>query len=130
MRIDSSLRWFLGGYDRILCALLVFVIINFITSILCTIVNKKRLSSAFSFKGIFMKVSIFALVGIGHILDTQVFGTGMLRTHIIFFYLSIEGVSLIKNINDLGLPIPKKLKTFLEQLHKDENNDNDNDNEH
>lgn len=69
-------------------------------------------------KGIFKKVLIFALVGVGHILDTRVIGTGsVLRTAVIFFYLSNEGISLLENAGHLGLPIPKKLKSILEQLH-------------
>ena len=84
---------------------------------MCAVVDK-RLSSAVGFKGIFKKVLIFALVGIGHILDTYVIGTGsVLRTAVIFFYLSNEGVSLIENAGHLGLPIPAKLKEVLEQLH-------------
>ena len=84
---------------------------------MCAIVDQK-LSSAVGFKGIFRKVLIFALVGIGHILDTHVIGTGsVLRTAVIFFYISNEGVSLVENAAHLGLPIPKKLKSVLEQLH-------------
>ena len=70
------------------------------------------------FKGIFKKVLIFAIVGIGHIIDTQVIGSGsVLRTAVIFFYMSNEGISLVENAGHLGLPIPKKLKAVLEQLH-------------
>ena len=70
------------------------------------------------FRGIFRKVLIFALVGVGHVLDTQVIGTGsVLRTAVIFFYLSNEGVSLVENAAHLGLPVPEKLKAVLEQLH-------------
>ena len=84
---------------------------------MCAIVDKK-LSSAVGFKGIFKKILIFALVGVGHILDTMVIGTGsVLRTAVIFFYLSNEGISLIENAGHLGLPIPAKLKAVLEQLH-------------
>ena len=65
------------------------------------------------------KVLIFALVGGGHILDTRVIGAGsVLRTAVIFFYLSNEGISLLENAAHLGLPVPKKLKDVLEQLHK------------
>ena len=75
-------------------------------------------SSAIGFRGIFRKVLIFALVGVGHLLDVQVLGSvGVLRTAVIFFYLSNEGVSLIENAAHLGLPIPEKLKAVLEQLH-------------
>ena len=84
---------------------------------MCAIEDKK-LDSGVGFKGICKKVIIFMLVGIGHVLDTQVIGTGsVLRTAIIFFYLSNEGVSLLENAAHLGLPIPEKLKDVLEQLH-------------
>ena len=77
-----------------------------------------KLSSAVGFKGICRKVLIFALVGIGHLLDTHIFGeAGVLRTAIIFFYISYEGLSLVENAAYLGLPIPGKLHKVLEQLH-------------
>lgn len=100
-----------------LYALLAFVVIDYITGIMCAVVDKK-LSSEVGFKGIFKKVLIFALVGVGHILDTRIIGAGsMLRTAVIFFYLSNEGVSLLENAAYLGLPIPQNLKSVLEQLH-------------
>jgi len=115
--IGGWLGWFLGGCDGLLIALLAFVAIDYVTGVMCAIVDKK-LSSAVGFKGIFKKILIFALVGVGHILDTMVIGTGsVLRTAIIFFYLSNEGISLIENAGHLGLPIPAKLKSVLEQLH-------------
>lgn len=115
--IGGWLGWFLGGCDGLLYALLAFVVIDYITGIMCAVVDKK-LSSAVGFKGIFKKVLIFALVGVGHILDTRVIGSGsVLRTAVIFFYLSNEGVSLLENATYLGLPVPQKLKSVLEQLH-------------
>ena len=115
--IGGWLGWFLGGCDGLLYALLAFVVIDYITGIMCAVVDKK-LSSTVGFKGIFKKVLIFALVGIGHILDTHIIGSGsVMRTAIIFFYLSNEGVSLLENAAYLGLPIPQKLKSVLEQLH-------------
>ena len=126
--VGGWLGWFLGGCDGLLYVLIAFVVIDYITGIMCAFVDKK-LSSAVGFKGICKKVLIFALVGGGHILDLYVIGTGsVLRTAVIFFYLSNEGVSLIENAAYLGLPVPKKLKDVLEQLHKrsekeDENND-------
>lgn len=115
--IGGWLGWFLGGCDGLLYALVAFVTLDYITGIMCAIVDQK-LSSAVGFKGIFRKVLIFALVGIGHILDTQVIGTGsVMRTAVIFFYISNEGVSLVENAAHLGLPIPEKLKAVLEQLH-------------
>lgn len=115
--IGGWLGWFLGGCDGLLFALLAFVVIDYITGIMCAVIDKK-LSSAVGFRGIFKKVLIFALVGVGHILDTRVIGAGsVLRTAVIFFYLSNEGISLLENAGHLGLPIPKKLKSILEQLH-------------
>ena len=115
--VGGWLGWFLGGCDGLLYALLAFVVIDYVTGIMCAVVDKK-LSSAVGFRGIFKKVLIFALVGIGHIIDAHVIGSGsILRTAVIFFYLSNEGVSLVENAGHLGLPIPKKLKAVLEQLH-------------
>ncbi len=115
--VGGWLGYFLGGCDGLLYTLLAFVVLDYVTGIMCAVVDK-RLSSQIGFKGIFKKVLIFALVGVGHLLDVQVFGEiGVLRTAVIFFYLSNEGVSLIENAAHLGLPIPAKLKAVLEQLH-------------
>ena len=127
--IGGWLGWFLGGCDGLLYALIAFVVIDYITGIMCAVADKK-LSSAVGFKGICKKVLIFVLVGLGHILDTRVIGAGsVLRTAVIFFYLSNEGVSLVENAAHLGLPVPKKLKEVLEQLHdRAEKEDNDDEN--
>ncbi|MEE0173442.1 MAG: phage holin family protein [Dorea formicigenerans] len=115
--IGGWLGYFLGGCDGLLIALLLFVITDYITGVMCAIADKK-LSSAVGFKGICRKVLIFLLVGIANILDMQVIGTGsVLRTAVIFFYISNEGVSLLENAGHLGLPIPVKIKAVLEQLH-------------
>ena len=115
--VGGWLGYFLGGNDGLLYSLLAFVVLDYITGIMCAVADKK-LSSAVGFKGICRKVLIFVLVGIGHLIDTQVIGSGsVLRTAIIFFYLSNEGVSLLENAGHLGLPIPEKLKVVLEQLH-------------
>ena len=84
---------------------------------MCAAVDK-RLSSEIGFKGICKKVLIFVLVGLANILDVQIIGTGsVLRTAVIFFYISNEGVSLLENAAHLGLPVPEKLKDILQQLH-------------
>lgn len=115
--IGGWLGYFLGGCDGLLIALLLFVITDYITGVMCAIADKK-LSSAVGFKGICRKVLIFLIVGIANILDMQVIGTGsVLRTAVIFFYISNEGVSLLENAGHLGLPIPVKIKSVLEQLH-------------
>ena len=115
--IGGWLGYFLGGCDGLLIALLLFVITDYITGVMCAIADKK-LSSAVGFKGICRKVLIFLLVGIGNIIDVQVMGApGVLRTAVIFFYLSNEGVSLLENAAHLGLPVPDAIKKVLEQLH-------------
>ncbi|MEE1450894.1 MAG: phage holin family protein [Oscillospiraceae bacterium] len=115
--VGGWLGYFLGGCDGLLYALIAFVVIDYITGVMCAIIDRK-LSSAVGFKGIFRKVLIFLLVGIANIIDVQVIGTGaVLRTAVIFFYISNEGVSLLENAGHLGLPIPEKVKTVLEQLH-------------
>ena len=115
--IGGWLGYFLGGCDGLLFALMAFVVIDYITGVMCAI-NDRKLSSEVGFRGICRKVLIFLMVGIGHIVDAQVIGTGsVLRTAVIFFYLSNEGVSLIENAAHLGLPVPDKLKAVLEQLH-------------
>ena len=115
--IGGWLGYFLGGCDGLLIALVVFLAVDYLTGVMCAISDKK-LSSEVGFKGICRKVLIFLLVGIANILDAQVIGTGsVLRTAVIFFYLSNEGVSLLENAAHLGLPVPEKIKTVLEQLH-------------
>ena len=115
--IGGWLGYFLGGCDGLLIALAVFATVDYITGVLCAIADKK-LSSTVGFKGICRKVLIFTLVGIANVVDVNVIGDGsILRTAVIFFYLSDEGVSLLENAAHLGLPIPEKLKEVLEQLH-------------
>ena len=115
--VGGWLGYFLGGCDGLLYALLAFVVIDYITGVMCAI-NDRTLSSDVGFRGICRKVLIFLLVGIANILDVQVIGTGsVLRTAVIFFYISNEGVSLLENAAHLGLPVPEKIKIVLEQLH-------------
>ncbi len=115
--IGGWLGYFLGGCDGLLVALVVFTAVDYITGVTCAVADRK-LSSEVGFRGICRKVLIFLLVGIANILDVQVIGTGsVLRTAVIFFYISNEGVSLLENAAHLGLPIPEKMKEVLEQLH-------------
>ena len=115
--VGGWLGYFLGGCDGLLYALLAFVVIDYITGVMCAI-NDKALSSEVGFRGICRKVLIFLLVGTANILDVNVIGTGsVLRTAVIFFYISNEGVSLLENASHLGLPVPQKIKEVLEQLH-------------
>jgi toxin secretion/phage lysis holin len=114
--LGGFLGWYLGGMDGVLYALIVFVIVDYVTGVMGAI-QDKTLSSKIGAKGIFRKVIIFLLVGIAHMVDTQVLGHGgVLRTTVIFFYLTNEGVSILENAANLGLPVPTKLKSVLEKM--------------
>ena len=114
--IGGFIGWFLGGCDGLLYALLAFIIIDYITGVMCAIENHD-LSSEIGFHGIFRKVLILLLVGIANIVDVHVIGTGsVLRAAVCFFYISNEGLSILENAADLGLPIPEQLKKVLKQI--------------
>ncbi len=122
--IGGYLGYFVGGVDGLMTALIIFMVIDYITGLMCAVADKK-LSSAVGFKGICKKVLIILLVGVAHIVDLHVVGTGSaLRSAVVCFYLSNEGVSLLENAAHLGLPIPDKLKMVLEQLHDRDHEDN------
>jgi len=115
--IGGYLGYFVGGVDGLMTALLIFMVLDYITGLMCAIADKK-LSSAVGFKGICKKVLIIMLVGVAHIVDLHVVGTGdALRSAVVCFYLSNESVSMLENAAHLGLPIPEKLKSVLAQLH-------------
>lgn len=115
--LGGWIGYFMGGCDGLIYALVAFVAVDYITGIMCAAADKK-LSSEIGFKGICKKVLIFLLVGIANILDVQVIGTGcVVRTAVIFFYISNEGVSILENAAHIGLPVPEKLKDILQQLH-------------
>ena len=97
-----------------------FVVIDYITGVMCA-ANDHKLSSSVGFRGICRKVLIFCMVGMANILDVNILGEGsVLRTAVIFFYLSNEGVSMLENCAHLGLPIPEQMKNVLAQLHERE----------
>lgn len=115
--VGGWLGWFLGGLDGFLYALIIFVIVDYITGIMVAIINRE-LSSEIGARGIFKKILIFILVAIAHIIDSRLIGEGsVIRTAVIFFYLSNEGISIIENSTRIGLPVPQKLKDVLAQLH-------------
>lgn len=115
--IGGWIGYFLGGKDGMLIALVIFMALDYITGLMCAVMDKK-LSSAVGFKGICKKVLILMLVGVANILDVHVVGQGSaLRGAVIAFYLSNEGLSLLENAAYIGLPIPDKLREILAQLH-------------
>jgi len=115
--VGGWLGWALGGMDGFLYALIAFAVADYATGVMRAILDKK-LSSAVGTRGIFKKIAIFIMVAIGHTLDTRLIGSGAaIRTAIIYFFISNEGVSLLENAAAIGLPIPEKLKDVLAQLH-------------
>lgn len=120
--IGGFIGWFLGGFDGLLYALVAFVATDYITGLMVGIIEKK-LSSSVGFKGIFKKVLIFIFVGIGHIVDFYILQNGSaVRTAVIFFYLSNEGLSIIENAAKIGLPVPESLKKVFKELRKEDKN--------
>ena len=114
--IGGWIGWALGGLDGFLYALMAFIVVDYITGFMCAIIDK-RLSSNIGFRGIFKKLMILVLVGIGNILDVYIIGTGgAIRTMVIVFYISNEGISILENTVRIGLPIPEGLKRILLQL--------------
>ena len=115
--LGGWLGYFLGGMDGLMIALIVLMTLDYVSGVMCAIVDRK-LSSAVGFKGICKKVFILMLVGVAHIIDLHVVGTGSaLRGAVICFYMSNEGLSLLENAAHIGLPIPDKLRDILSQLH-------------
>jgi toxin secretion/phage lysis holin len=113
----------MGGFDGFLYALLLFVIVDYVTGVMVAVVQK-TLSSEVGFVGIAKKVAIFCLVAVAHVIDFRIIQTGsVIRTAVIFFYLSNEGISITENAAALGLPIPKKLRRVLEQLKEEDDKD-------
>ena len=114
--VGGFVGWYCGGMDGVLTALIVFVAVDYITGVMCAISDQK-LSSNVGFNGIFRKVLIFGLVGLANIIDAKIIGDGSaIRTAVIFFYLSNEGISILENVTEFGLPVPAKLKDVLAQL--------------
>ena len=115
--IGGWIGYFLGGCDGLIYALVAFVVIDYITGVMCAI-EDKTLSSEVGFRGICRKILIFLMVGIANLLDVLIIGDGStIRTAVVFFYISNEGISLLENAGHLGLPIPDDIKKVLEQLH-------------
>jgi len=116
--LGGYIGYFLGGIDGFMYALITFVAIDYITGVMVAVLERK-LSSEIGFRGIFKKVLIFVLVGIGNIVDVHLIKNGSaIRTAVIFFYISNEGISILENSAKVGIPIPQKLKDALEQINK------------
>lgn len=125
--IGGWLGYILGGLDGLLYALIAFTAIDYVTGVMCAIIDRK-ISSKVGWRGIFKKIITFMLVAVGHIIDQKLIGSGnAFRTAVICFYISNEGISILENATHIGLPVPKKLKDVLQQVHNDDDKNNEND---
>lgn len=125
--IGLYLGLFLGPLNGLLIALVCFIIADYITGVASAIINKK-MSSAVGFRGILRKVLILAIVGVANLLDVYVLKAGeLLRSMVIFFYIANEGLSILENVTECGLPVPKKVREILAQLRDKNDGGDDND---
>lgn len=126
--IITAVSGFLGGMDGIMYALIAFISIDYITGVAVAI-KQKKLSSEVGFWGLVRKVCILVLVGVAHFIDLNVMGTGdIFRTAIALYYIGNEGVSLLENIGNLGVKLPKKLIDILVQIRDSNSGDDKNEN--
>ena len=116
--IGAFLGFYFGELDGLLIILCVFSVLDYLTGILSAIISK-NLSSSIGFKGLLKKMLIFAFVGMANLLDVYIVGSGqVLRTAVIFFYLSNEGLSIVENAVEIGLPVPAALTGFLKKVNE------------
>lgn len=116
--IGAFLGFYFGKLDGLLIVLCIFSIIDYLTGIISAIIQK-NLSSAIGFKGLMKKMLMFIFVGMANLIDIYLIGSGqVLRSAVIFFYLSNEGLSITENAVEIGLPIPPVLTKFLKKVNE------------
>lgn len=122
--LGAVMGYVFGAWDGFILALIIFIVIDYITGVISAVCSK-QLSSDVGFRGIFKKIFILLLVGVGNILDGVLGLGGVIRSAVIFFYLANEGISIIENAANIGLPVPNKIRDILEQLKEDNDDDED-----
>ena len=119
--------FFFGEAGGLLYVLTAFMVMDYITGLIAAGIAH-RISSEIGFKGLAKKLLILAFVSMGHILDSFVLsGTPAVMSAVMLFYIANEGISIIENAAQLGMPIPKKLKMLLEQLKDSDEKEDKND---
>jgi toxin secretion/phage lysis holin len=125
--IGAVLGFMYGEVTGLFWALVAFMVLDYISGILAAI-SVRKLSSKVGFKGIVKKLLILVFVSVGHITDTYVLGgVPVAMTAVILFYIANEGISIVENATELGLPVPQKIKNVLEQI-KNKSGEDDNEN--
>lgn len=111
----AAASYLYGGWSQLLCVLLAFVVIDYITGVLAS-ASEGKLSSAVGFKGIARKVCIFAIVAVAHLVDSSLGEVHVFRDTTIFFYLANELLSMLENMGRLGVPIPPIISKAVQVL--------------
>ncbi len=116
--VGSAANYLWGGWDVTLKTLLLFMLLDYILGVMCGIKNKK-LSSQIAFKGIFKKITILVILAVAVNLDCMTNAGGLMRGLVCFYYIGLEGISILENAGEIGVLIPEKLRDTLAQLKKD-----------
>lgn len=124
--LATFFTYLFGGWDLALKILITFMVLDYVTGVIYAYVIK-TLNSEVGFRGLIKKCMILAVLIVGVELDRMLGngGTWVFRTLVAYFYIANEGISLLENISNLGVPIPNKIKTALEQLNNDEDQENE-----
>ena len=121
----TTIIYYLGGLDMALKTLLILMVLDYVTGICKSIINKK-VNSVIGLKGIIKKVGYLIIVALSFLLDGVVGHTGAIRNLVVYFFVANEGISILENWGAMGLPLPAKVLEVLEQLKK-ENGGHEND---
>lgn len=113
--IGICVNYFFGGLDMALKTVLLLMVLDYISGLLCAGANKE-LSSKIGFRGLGKKIIILIIIALAVSVDNITKANGLVRTAVIFFYASMEGISILENAARLGVPVPDKLKDMLIQL--------------
>lgn len=113
--LGACVNYAFGGLDMALQTLLWMMTLDYCTGLICACKNKS-LSSSIGFKGLYKKVMILIIVALAVAIDNITGTNGLTRNLIIFFYASMEGISILENATMIGVPFPEQLKDILIQL--------------
>lgn len=118
--LATFFTYIFGSWDLALQVLIVFMVLDYGTGVLYAFLNN-QLNSEVGFKGLVKKLMILVVLIIGVMLDRMLGnGTWVFRTLVCYFYIANEGISLLENVGNIGIPIPNKIRNALEQLNKDD----------
>ena len=114
--ILSILSSLFGYYDTALKTLILFVVIDYITGTLSAVYNGHNLSSKRGLQGLIKKFLYFCIVAISFQIDKLLGLDGILRYMSIYSLIANDGLSIIENASEIGIPIPKRLVKCLEVI--------------